>query len=116
MGYKVSGVITQIGEKKELANGAMVLDYVVEETAENGYKTPYGFNIYKTGEFTEFIDKFIEYNKVGDNVTVEFNIRGKEHNDRIYNNLSHWRCDKVEQTLESMSDNNCSEGDDPLPF
>ena len=96
MSFKMSGEITQIGEKKTLDNGAVVLDYIVTETAENGFETPYNFNIYKGTEFAEFVDKFIEFNKVGDKVTVEFNIRGKEYKGRIYNNLSHWRCDKVE--------------------
>jgi len=93
--FKMTGVIATIGEKKTLDNGAVVLDYTVNETSENGYVTPFNFNIYKSAEFSEFVDKFIEFNKVGDKVEVEFNIRGKEYNGRIYNNLSHWRCDKV---------------------
>ena len=93
--YKVKGTITAIGEKKVLDNGAVVLDYVVSETSENGYVTPFSFNIYKSAEYAEFVDKFIEFNKVGDEVEVEFSIRGKEYNGRIYNSLSHWRCDKV---------------------
>ena len=95
MNYKMTGVIATIGEKKTLDSGAVVLDYTVNETSENGYVTPFSFNIYKGAEFAEFVDKFIEFNKVGDQVEVEFNIRGKEYNGRIYNNLSHWRCDKV---------------------
>ena len=93
--YKVKGTITAIGEKKVLDNGAVVLDYVVSETSENGYVRPFSFNIYKSAEYAEFVDKFIEFNKVGDEVEVEFSIRGKEYNGRIYNSLSHWRCDKV---------------------
>ena len=95
MNYKMKGTIAQIGEKKTLDNGAVVLDYTVNETSENGYVTPFSFNIYKGAEYAEFVEKFIEFNKVGDQVEVEFNIRGKEYNGRIYNNLSHWRCDKV---------------------
>jgi len=95
MNYKVKGTITKIGEKKLLDNGAVVLDYVVEETSQNGYVTPFSFNIYKGADYADFVDKFIEFNKVGDNVEVEFTIRGKEYNGRIYNSLSHWRCDQV---------------------
>lgn len=95
MNYKMTGVIATIGEKKTLDKGAVVLDYTVNETSENGYVTPFSFNIYKGADYAEFVDKFIEFNKVGDQVEVEFNIRGKEYNGRIYNNLSHWRCDKV---------------------
>jgi hypothetical protein len=38
--FKIQGTITKIGKKKEVANGAVVIDYVVDETAENGYVTP----------------------------------------------------------------------------
>ena len=113
MSFKMSGEITQIGEKKVLDNGAVVLDYIVTETAENGFETPYNFNIYKGTEFAEFVDKFTEFNKVGDKVTVEFNIRGKEYKGRVYNNLSHWRCDKLESINEPTL--STKENDD-LPF
>lgn len=96
MNYKVKGVITTIGERKELENGATVLDYVVEETAENGHKTLFSFNMYKTSEFASHVDNFIQYNKVGDNVEVEFTVRGREYQGRIYNSLSHWKIDKVD--------------------
>mgnify|MGYP000657306143 CR=1 FL=1 len=91
----MKGTIVQVGEKKQLDNGAVVLDYVVEETSENGYTTPYSFSMYNKADRVEFVDKFLEYNKVGDNVEVEFSVRGREYNGMIYNFLSHWRCDKV---------------------
>jgi len=112
MNYKMTGVIATIGEKKTLDNGAVVLEYTVNETGENGYVTPFSFNIYKGADYAEFVDKFIEFNKVGDSVEVEFNIRGKEYNGRIYNNLSHWRCDKV-SAGEPVAQ---GEGEDSLPF
>ena len=59
------------------------MDYVVNHTSENGFVTPYSFNIYKASEYTEHLDKFLEFNKVGDNVEVEFNIRGKQYNGRV---------------------------------
>ena len=112
MNYKMKGTIAQIGEKKTLDNGAVVLDYTVNETSENGYVTPFSFNIYKGAEYAEFVEKFIEFNKVGDSVEVEFNIRGKEYNGRIYNNLSHWRCDKVSTDAPVQQ----GEEEDSLPF
>jgi|TARA_R100000655_G_scaffold75663_1_gene114553 hypothetical protein len=94
MSYKVKGIITSIGQKKVLDNGAVVLDYVIKNTSENGYETLYSFDIYKAKEYAQHLDKFLEFNKVGDKVIVEFNIRGKEYNGRVYNSLSHWRCEK----------------------
>ena len=116
MNYKVKGTITKIGEKKLLDNGAVVLDYVVEETSENGYVTPFSLNIYKGAEYAEFVDKFIEFNKVGDKVEVEFNIRGKEYNGRIYNSLSHWRCDQVGGIPTQEPTPQPQEQVDDLPF
>ncbi|QDP51094.1 MAG: hypothetical protein Unbinned3907contig1000_37 [Prokaryotic dsDNA virus sp.] len=111
MGYKVKGEIVSIGEKKVLDNEAVVLDYVVNHTSDNGFVTPMAFNMYKAKDYAEHVDNFIEYNKVGDIVEVEFNIRGKEYNGRIYNSLSHWRCDKV---VKEVKQENVLETD--MPF
>lgn len=91
MNYTVKGVITSISEKKVLDNGASVLDYVVEETDERGYKTLYNIGMYKKAEHLEHMDNFIKYNAVGDTVEVEFTIRGQEYNGKVYNNLNHWK-------------------------
>ena len=114
MNYKVKGVITAISEKKVLEGGAVVLDYIVEETSENGYKTLLNFGMYKKAEFADHVDKFIEFNKVGDNVEVEFTIRGKEYNGKVYNSLNHWRCDKIMTPLEQPL--GVSTIEDDLPF
>ena len=106
--YKVKGKITAISEPKTLDNGATVLDYTVE-VEDNGYLTPYSFNMYKKADYKEHLDNFIKFNNVGDEVEVEFTIRGKEYNGRIYNSLNHWRCDKLE-TAE------VEEKSDDLPF
>ncbi len=104
--YKVKGKISKVGEPKKLDNGATVFDYVVEVTSENGYVTPYSFNMYKKEEYASHIDNFIQHNKVGDEVEVEFDIRGREYNGRIYNELSHWKIEKVgqEQPKEEVKD------------
>ena len=39
MSYKVKGTIASIGQKKALDNGAIVLDYVVNVTSDNGFVT-----------------------------------------------------------------------------
>lgn len=110
MSYKTKGVIKSIGQVKELENGAKVLDYVIEETNDNGYKTLLSFNIYKKAEHVSHVDNFIQYNKVGDQVEVEFTIRGREYQGRVYNELSHWKSEKIGQAIEQVP-----AGDD-LPF
>ena len=94
MSYKTTGVIKSIGEKKTLNNGAVVLDYVVDHTSSNmdkKYVTPLALSMYETGDSIKFIDQFIENHNVGDHVNIEFFIRGKEYNGKIYNSLSHWK-------------------------
>ena len=112
--YRVKGTIKSIREKKVLDNGAVVLDYILEETSENGYTTAYALSMYKKPEYAEHIDNFIEFNKVGDNVEVEFTIRSSEYNGKTYNNLNHWRIEKLNnETAETPT----AEGEtDDLPF
>ena len=111
MKYKVKGKITTISEKKMLEGGAVVLDYVVEVTSETGYTTPYNFGLYKKAEYAEHVDNFLQFNKIGDEVEVEFTIRGQEYNGKIYNSLNHWRCDKIGEAVVGVT----NEADD-LPF
>jgi hypothetical protein len=53
--------------------------------------------MYNKSEYSELVDKFIEFNKVGDEVEIEFTVRGREYNGKIYNSFSHWRCDKIKE-------------------
>lgn len=119
MNYKVKGTITKIEEVKELSNGAKVLNYIVEqkEVSGNGLEwvTPFNINMYKAGEYLGHIDKFLEFNKVGDEVEVEFTIRGQEYQGKIYNSLSHWRCEKTE-TIKSEQPKQAEDQDNDLPF
>ena len=110
--FKVKGVISKIGEVKTLDNGAKVLEYVVDVTSENGYVTTYSLNMYKKEEYASHVDNFIQYNKVGDNVEVEFDIRGREYNGKTYNDLSHWKIEKIGQGGQEQP----KEENDLLPF
>ena len=102
--YKVKGTITSIDEVKTLGNGAKVVNYIVDQTSENGYVTKYNIGLYKKAEYAEHVDNFIKYNKVGDEVEVEFTIRSQEYNGKIYNNLNHWKLDKVGATTTAKED------------
>ena len=46
MKYTVKGTIKTIGERKELSNGATVLDYVVNNVSDNGWETPFKIEMY----------------------------------------------------------------------
>lgn len=113
--FKIKGTISKIGEVKQLDNGASVLDYIVDNTSDNGYVTQYNFGMYKKPEYAEHIENFSKFNKVGDVVEVEFTIRGQEYKGKIYNSLNHWKCEKVENTALSPELTATSPEDD-LPF
>lgn len=116
MNYKVKGVIASISNKKALDNGAIVLDYVVNHTSENGYVTPYNFNLYKSKEYVDQIDNFLSFNKVGDSVQIEFTIRGREYNGKVYNSLSHWRVEKIDSNNNNINAKESKEEVADLPF
>ena len=98
MKYNVKGTIKTIGEKKELSNGATVLEYVVNNVSENGWETPFKLEMYNKPERIEHLENFLKFNKVGDSVEVEFDIKGREYEGRVFNSLSHWSCKKTEDT------------------
>jgi len=93
--YKVNGKITSIGEVKELENGAKAVNYIVEHVAENGHVTKYNVGLYKGQQYAEHVDNFVKFNKVGDEVELEFTIRSTEYNGKIYNSVNHWKITKV---------------------
>ena len=99
MKYTVKGSITKIGERKELSNGATVLDYVVNNVSENGWETPFKIEMYNKPERIEHLENFLKFNKVGDAVEVEFDIKGREYEGRVFNSLSHWSCKKTEDSV-----------------
>ena len=106
--YKVKGVITAISEPKTLDNGATVLDYTVS-VKDNDWSTLYSIDMYKKPEHNEHLENFLKFNKVGDDVEIEFTIRAREYEGRVFNSLSHWRCDTLK--TEAVA----TETDD-LPF
>jgi hypothetical protein len=112
MKYKVTGTIEKIGERKELSNGATVLDYVVKNVSENGWETPFKIEMYSKQERIEHLDNFLKFNKVGDAVEVEFDIKGREYEGKVYNSLSHWSCRTLEDTVPTAQE----EDKDLLPF
>ena len=97
MELKVSGKIVKIGEVISHANGAKELLYRID-TGEQ-YNSIVEFKMYKTGEYITHVEKFSEFNKVGDAVTVEFKLNTfnwkPESDDKIFTSLTHWRLDKV---------------------
>lgn len=110
MSFKVKGKIVEIGDIQVFDSGSKKIAFVLE--TEEQYNNLYSFDLFKSGEYISHVEKFNEYNKVGDTVEVEFNIQCKEYNGKHYTNLQCWRLEKDQQA----SQNNEPTGDDDLPF
>tara|TARA_R100000951_G_C2649890_1_gene183994 strand:+ start:96 stop:437 length:342 start_codon:yes stop_codon:yes gene_type:complete len=113
MSFTIKGKILSIGEVKNFDNGAKAIDYQVETSEQ--YNNLYSFEMYKGAEHVEHIDNFIKYNKVGDQVSVEFNVRTNDYNGRFYTSLSPWRVDKLDQA-QPVQDSIVTDDTDDLPF
>lgn len=61
----------------------------------------------------EKVEKLNQYNKVGDEVEVSFNLSSREFNGKYYHNLDAWRLDKI--GADTASGAAATEEDD-LPF
>jgi hypothetical protein len=112
MSFTIEGKITSIGEVRALENGAKVIDFRVETSEQ--YANLYSFDMYKAADRAEHVDNFVKYNKVGDQVSVEFNVRTNDYNGRFYTSLSPWKVEKLGQ-VETPTEIQ-QEAEDDLPF
>ena len=86
---KVTGTITSISDVQTGTSKAGNEWAKLEFAIETGGDYP------KTVAFTVFgadkVDKFIQYNKVGDEVEVSFDPQSREHEGRFYTDLNAWK-------------------------
>lgn len=74
-------------EEGKSSNGSwQKISFLGEET-ESNYPKTIGFEIF--GQ--EKVEKFQQYNKVGDIVEVSFNLESREYNGKIYTTASAWK-------------------------
>ena len=59
--------------------------------------------MFKNGEHVNKIDNLTKYNKVGDNVKVEFNVNTNEWGGRFFTSLQVWDCRKRKRIHASSS-------------
>lgn len=94
MAYDLTGKIKLIQEAKTFDSGFTKREMVV--TVEDG-KYPQEINI----EFVQDKVALLDALQPGQEVTVTFDIRGREYNGRYFNNLQGWKV--VTQSGESTS-------------
>lgn len=84
MAYELSGKIKLVQEPKSFNSGFTKREMVV--IVEDG-KYPQEINI----EFVQDKVSLLDNLQVGQDVTVTFDIRGREYNGRYFNNLNGWK-------------------------
>lgn len=96
MSYKVKGSIVSISEIEDAGNGKKLSFRI--DTKEQ-YNNLIEFEMFKGAEYTEHLDNFKKYNKVGNEVEVEFNLKTynwkPESENKIFTSLSAWKVNKV---------------------
>ena len=116
MAYDLSGKIKLIQDAKTFDSGFTKREMVV--IVEDG-KYPQEINI----EFVQDKVALLESLQIGQEVTVTFDIRGREYNGRYFNNLQGWKIVTIEDesttTLEEQSPpypTPSDFGEDDIPF
>lgn len=88
---EINGTIIEIFETQTFESGFTKREFVIETPGE--YPQQIKFEVLK--DKCELLDKY----KIGQNVDVTFDIKGREYNGRYFNNLIAWKVfsnDKVE--------------------
>ena len=106
MSYELAGVVKLVQEVETFKEGSFTKRGVVI-TVEDG-KFPQDILL----EFVQDKVSLLEDVKVGDDVQVTFDIRGREYNGRYFNNLQAWRLQKSGGAAGS-SDNGTATGNRP---
>jgi single-strand DNA-binding protein len=115
--YELSGKIKLIQEPKSFNSGFTKREMVV--IVEDG-KYPQEINI----EFVQDKVGLLDNLQVGQDVTVAFDIRGREYNGRYFNNLNGWKVTATgddnhfptEDRPSAQPDAAPSNFDDDIPF
>ena len=108
---KVTGKITKVLEPVSGTSKAgkawKKLVFTLETTEE--YNNLYAFEVF--GE--EKVDNLLKFNKVGQNVDVEFNVKCNEWEGKYFTSLQAWKVFKAEEVKEELV---LTTEEDDLPF
>ncbi|MEM8499849.1 MAG: DUF3127 domain-containing protein [Pseudomonadota bacterium] len=118
MTYKATGRLHKIFDTEPKSASFSVRDFVIEIADD---KFPQMVKFQLTQEKCALIDDYSE----GDEISVNFDLRGREWNDKYFTNLSAWRIelagahDEAPRDATSEADPLASVGndfDDDIPF
>jgi len=90
--FKVTGKITEVkpeesGQSKSGTNW-VAMDFIIDTGDQ--YDNIFYFALFGSDK----IENFKKYHKIGDSVTVKFNIKTRFYEGKPYTNLSAWRVEK----------------------
>lgn len=118
MGYELTGKLISISDKQIFDSGSGKITFRID--TEEQWNNIYEFELFKKAEYIDFLDKFSEFNKIGDSIKVEFNIKTNLYKEKVYTSLSCWKTEKASNKLENPypQDDNTPDVGDPeiLPF
>lgn len=119
MEHKEQGTIKTIlpvesGVSKDGNEWKKVVFVISNNGGYQGAEQIFAFEIFGA----EKVDKFLQYNKEGDTVDVDFNIRTNEWQGKYYTSLQAWRVFKVEEAPQPQpqAEPVQEEDEDKLPF
>lgn len=115
MTYEIQGTIIKIFDKQVFGENFEKREFVIRTVEDY----PQEIKIETIQKTVIVLDEFAE----GDEVTVKFNIKGKEYKGNYYNNLSAWKIQKMKDAPEEEPKKkkekkfkNPSKEDDDMPF
>ena len=123
MAYEISGEVKEKKEPMVFPSGFSKQELIIE-TEDGKYPQTISLEFLK-----DSIAKLDNVNK-GDFVSVTFDVRGREHNDRVYNSLVGWKIsvdaagessgnadiDDFKKQVESPAKDDGNGFDDEIPF
>lgn len=117
MSLEINGVIHSIGEITQITDNFKKREFALK-TVDGDYEQHIAF------QTTQDRTDILNYVKVGDAVTVKFNLQGKAYTKdgvtRYFNNLNAWRIEKAEaaapQEVSVVSKATTEEPSNDLPF
>ena len=89
MAYKATGRLHKIFETEQKSASFSVRDFVIEVADE---KFPQMVKFQLTQDKCALVDDYSE----GDQITVDFDLRGREWNDKYFTNLNAWRIGRAD--------------------
>lgn len=110
-----TGKIISISEKQMFSSGAGKVTFRTESGDQ--YNPIWEFEVFKGALHIEHLDNFIKYNKVGDNVEIEYDIKTNHYTgngkDSVFISLGAWKVSKVEASTPPALEEDDKED---LPF